>query len=456
VNDYQTKRRFRQRKLSKQGFYELRQQRSRARRRAERLGAGSVPSMKQIFDPENLITNYYVLKHRAGHAPGPDGITYKDLGPREVGQIMRDLSKEVLDGTYSPSRAREVRIRKANGRGYRTLKLRSILHRVVSAALADALGPFLDRMFLDGSHGFRHGRSPLTMLLELERIIRDEQRFVIAQDDIRDAFDNVAIEYVMELLRRYIDDEQLLIVSNKILAGHASEHRTVGIDQGSALSPLLLNVALHHGLDLPFSRLAAYPPWLRYADNVVYLARSAHEGATATQAAQRLLDPMGMTLKGTDGEPVDLLAGEKAKVLGFEVRWEQDQAHYDLTEANWDSLKMKLSNAHTHSHPRAAMEAVKGWMAACGPALEGKQDTPVLDKILEIAAEVGHRELPYRQLKRYLQSSLDRWVFRKEKFRGNTRKVSIGVAESREEGGSSAYHGSSGHLVMSEAVAPAG
>ena len=237
MDDYRTTRRYRQRKLSRQGHYELRRQRSRARHRAEQEAtAGTVPLFEQVFDSENLIRVFEDLQHGAGHAPGPDGISYDELGRREVGQIMRDLSREVHDGRYEPSQARHVRIEKPNGRGQRTLKLRSILYRVVSAALADALGPYFDRMFLPGSHGFRPNRGTWTILLELEQIMGEQQRFVIAQDDVRKAFDFVPVDYALELYRQYIDDEKLLVLIEKILRGHRTEHRTTGVDQGSGFS----------------------------------------------------------------------------------------------------------------------------------------------------------------------------------------------------------------------------
>ena len=123
------------------------------------------------------------------------------------------------------------------------------------------------------------------MLPDLERIMVEQQRFVIAQDDIVNAFDNVPIDLVMGVFAQHVDDPELHIVGNKILRGHQDEQREVGIDQGSALSPLALNVVLHHVLDVPFSENAAHPPWLRYADNIVYLCQSVHEGMAATQAA---------------------------------------------------------------------------------------------------------------------------------------------------------------------------
>jgi len=151
--------------------------------------------------------------------------------------------------------------------------------------------------------------------------------------------------------------------------------------------------------------------------------RTVYEGTTAIQAVQGLLRPIGMTLKGADGPPVDLLQGHKATILGLSIHWDNGQINYDLTEGAWTNLGAKLSETHTHTSPEAANQATKGWMAACGPAFVGKLENPILDRALEIGAKVGHRELSRRRLKQYLQSSRDRWADR----RRNAHKVSKGT-----------------------------
>ena len=148
MNDYRTKRRYRQQKLSRQGFYELRQERSRARRRIEASGRQGIPSLQQIAHPDNLINVFEKLKRDAGHAPGPDKVAYNQLGPREIAEIMRAVSKEILNGSYQPSKARHIKILKSDGLRYRTLKVRSIVYRVVATAVATAMGPFWEKKYL--------------------------------------------------------------------------------------------------------------------------------------------------------------------------------------------------------------------------------------------------------------------------------------------------------------------
>jgi retron-type reverse transcriptase len=110
--------------------------------------------------------------------------------------------KAILEGAMAgPSQ--QLNIPKPGG-GHRTLSIRSLIDRVVSAAIYRALLPVFERLFLDGSHGFRPRRSPLTLLAALEAMMIHTGRTVLAQDDVKKAFDFVVIADVMENLREHI------------------------------------------------------------------------------------------------------------------------------------------------------------------------------------------------------------------------------------------------------------
>lgn len=105
------------------------------------------PTLGQVADREFLIDTYNALKARGGHAPGNDRLTYADLGPSEVAQIMDALAVTIGAGTYGPGPARKQPIPKSGGRGTRTLSIRSIVDRVVSAALDRVLTPTFEPLF---------------------------------------------------------------------------------------------------------------------------------------------------------------------------------------------------------------------------------------------------------------------------------------------------------------------
>jgi hypothetical protein len=120
-------------------FYRRRQRRKHLRDLASQ---GALLSGEQIFDSENLIDVFRQLKQQAGTAPGIDGVTYSDLSAPEMGTMCRTYATVIENGLYHPAPSRLVQIPKASGKGSRTLALRTIMDRVVAAALNNALAPF--------------------------------------------------------------------------------------------------------------------------------------------------------------------------------------------------------------------------------------------------------------------------------------------------------------------------
>jgi len=387
--------------------YRCRRQR---RERRRDIGNPLQPTLAQIADHERLLETLNVLRATSGTAPGPDGVTYDDIGRSEAAQIMRDLSRELLERTYAPSMARLAQIPKPNGRGHRVLRIRSIVNRVVAASLNEALTPVWEQIFLDRSCGFRPGRGTWDLLLDLEQTMFEEDRYVVAQDDVDHAFDNVNVGDAMGDHRRYIADPGVLWLVETLLRGHPSEQRTVGIDQGMAYSPTVLNARLHYVLDIPFSADSANPPWYRYADNVVYLGRSVSEGNQAVQTASQLLQAAGFSLKG-EHQPVDLREnGASAELLGFRLSLRNKQVRYGLSGAAWDSLRDGLGGTWETTDPSSnVIQFIRGWISSWGPAFEKESEKPFVDRTLREAAEMGFREISRESIRQWMQRSRDRW-----------------------------------------------
>jgi retron-type reverse transcriptase len=220
-----------------------------------------------------------------------------------------------------------VAIPKSDG-GRRVLRIRNLCDRIVAAALNDALSPYWETVFFPGSMGFRPGRGVWTLLAELEAVMVRADRWVLAIDDIRQAFDNVRIADLLADHRTHVPDCSLLALIEVVL--RAGESRERGIDQGSSYSPTALNVRLHHAHDLDLHQDRTFPPWFRYADNLVYLCLGVSEGHQAWEKARYLLTPAGFSLKGKDGPPADRRQGQQAPLLGFCLRRKKDELSYDL------------------------------------------------------------------------------------------------------------------------------
>ena len=391
--------------------------RQRPRRAVEQTPA--VPSVGEIAAAENLLRVYYQLQARAGAAPGADGLTYAALARREVPGLMRVLSRELNGGSYRPRPGRKVPVPKAGG-GHRTLTLRDLCDRVVASALNTALVPVWETVFHPASMAFRPRRGVWRMLAELERVVAGQGRWLLATDDVRKAFDNVAVDDVMDDHRRHVKDDALLRLVEAVLRGSADEARERGIDQGSADSPAALNLLLHHRLDLGFTGVD--PPWFRYADNLVYLCREAAEGDRALAKAGQLLGQVGLELKGEDGPPRDLWKGEKAQLLGFSLVRQEGRLRFDLGEQAWEKLNRALVRANESTDPpRTAGTAIEGWAGGYAPAFESLRGED-LDRILRTATQNGFREsCSPGELRRWCRDAWGNWRAFRERAQQNHR-----------------------------------
>jgi len=280
-------------------------------------------------------------------------------------------------------------------------------------SIGGLIGTF-EATFHEKSYGFRPGRGTWDLLADLEATLALDGRTVLAVDDVKKAFDNVPIAPLMETFAEHINDASLLQLVETILRGGEDRDRAVGIPQGNPLSPLALNVMLHHVHDLPLEGDRDFPPLFRYADNLCYLCEGVPEGQQALDRVRRLLAHAGLALKGADGDPVDLREGGSASLLGFRLSMHEDRLRLELGEdALEDDMARCLIAAHDDPDPhRAARTALRGWIASHGPALGDLTETD-LEEILRTAARHGFRELASREeLSDWCTASHARWWVR--------------------------------------------
>lgn len=360
-----------------------------------------------VFSRDRLFETWLAMKRESGPAPGIDRITFDDISNAEFGTIAGELASHIISGDYRPQRTRQVLIPKASGTGMRRLRIATICDRVVARTLADALQPHMEKLFLDSSYGFRPNRSTWHMLAALAAITANRDMWVLAVDDIRNAFDNVRISDVIAAHRALLPDidPQLIEVMAHILRGGEPQRR-VGIDQGSPLSPLALNAVLHVAHDVPMSNNTD-PLWLRYADDLAYPARSVQEGRQRLKQAACILQRAHLTLKGEKGV-MDLRCGQ-APVLGYMLHHSDNELQIGIGEDNWKQLGQHLQDAHMAHDPNETAHLIaRGWVESVAPAI--RQGWTWLVRVLHVAAEQGFREiLSPEDLENRRQDAYGRW-----------------------------------------------
>lgn len=328
----------------------------------------------KILDKDNLNRAYKRVKANKG-APGVDGMTIEEVPPWRK-EHNHELVERIRKGKYSPSPVRRVEIPKPDG-GMRKLGIPTVVDRIIGQAMAQQLMPIYEPLFSDNSFGYRPGRGAKDAIQRIEGYA--EQGYTKAVElDLSKYFDTLNHTILLNLLRKQIKDERVIRMVKRYLRSGVMENGVVteteeGSPQGGNLSPLLANVYLNE-FDWEFSKRGV--PCIRYADDIVLLARS-------ERAAERLLETSTKYLEETlklkvnreKSRTVSVFAIRKFKYLGFSFGKNAKGIYIRVHAKSWkkakDKLRLLTSRSRCGSIVRT-MEKIKvymrGWLNYYGIA----------------------------------------------------------------------------------------
>ncbi len=273
----------------------------------------------KAFSLRNLAASFAKVKANGG-AKGIDGITIERFESQKDENLAR-LHRELLAGEYRPQPVRRVWIPKPGTKERRPLGIPTVRDRVVQTAVKAALEPIFEREFKESSFGFRPNRSCHKALSRVHRSLGDGSAFVV-DADLRKFFDTIPHEVILRGLKEKVSDGKLLSVVESylvqgVMEGWSFEPTEEGTPQGSVMSPLLANIALH-GLDV----LAEERGFnlVRYADDFVILCKARGEAESALEQVRNWVIAQGLSLHPEKTSIVDYEAGESFDFLGFTFR----------------------------------------------------------------------------------------------------------------------------------------
>ena len=320
--------------------------------------------LEAILYKDNLNRAYKRVKANKG-AAGIDGMSIEEALPY-LKEHQQELISRILRGKYTPSPVRRVEIPKPDG-GMRKLGIPTVIDRTIQQAITQQLVPIYEPLFAENSFGYRPNRSAKDAITKVKEYAERGYTFAVVLD-LSKYFDTLNHEILIKLLRRNIKDERVVQLIKRYLKSGVMENGVVmeteeGSPQGGNLSPLLANIYLNE-FDQEFLKRGV--PCIRYADDIVLLAKSKRASERLLESSTKYLEKtLKLTVNREKSRTVSVFAIRNFKYLGFCLGKNGRGIYIRVHAKSWkkakDKLRMLTSRSKCGSIVKT-MERIKVYM----------------------------------------------------------------------------------------------
>ncbi|MFQ6024806.1 MAG: group II intron reverse transcriptase/maturase [Acidiferrobacterales bacterium] len=271
----------------------------------------------KVYSRKNLELAWEKVRKNHGSA-GVDDVTIAKFETCKD-HYLGVLHHKLREGTYRPKPVKRVEIDKSDG-GKRKLGIPAIFDRVCQQALVQRMEPIFEPGFLECNFGYRKGRSAHGAMRKVWQELQAGKLWVV-DADVRQFFDTVDQEKLVDLLAKEISDGRVLslirrILRSGVIEGGYWQPTLTGVPQGGVASPLWSNIFL-----TPFDRAMTDAGFslTRWADDFVVLCTTRAEAERALQFAERFLrEELGVTLHPRKTRIVHVRQG--FEFLGYKIQ----------------------------------------------------------------------------------------------------------------------------------------
>ena len=335
---------------------------------------GGADLLERILDRNNLNRAYKQVRANHG-APGIDGMTVEDALPW-LREHREELLESIRQGKYRPQPVRRKVIPKPDG-GERKLGIPTVVDRIIQQAIAQQLVPIYEPLFSDGSYGYRPKRSAQMAIQKVKEYA--EQGYTQAVlIDLSKYFDTLNHDLLMNMVREQVHDKRVVELIKRFLKSGIMENGLYiktqeGSPQGGPLSPLLANIYLDK-FDKEMERRGV--PVVRYADDIVMLAKSPRAAERLLESSRRYLEgKLKLKMNLEKSRAVSVYAKRNFKFLGFALGKGRNGIFIRVHAKSLKKAKQKLKELTSSSqgrNVRTVMYKVKvyarGWLGYFGIA----------------------------------------------------------------------------------------
>ena len=330
--------------------------------------------LERILARDNLNRAYKRVKSNKG-APGIDGMSVEDALPW-LREHREELLESIRSGKYKPQPVRRKEIPKPDG-GVRKLGIPTVVDRIIQQAIAQQLVPIYEPQFSDNSFGYRPGRSGQQAIQRVKEYAEKGYTQAVLVD-LSKYFDTLNHELLMNLMRKSIHDKRVIELIKRYLKAGVMENGLLvkteeGSPQGGPLSPLLANIYLNE-YDQEMARRGV--PVIRYADDIVVLAKSPRAAERLMETTQRYLEgKLKLKMNKEKSKVVSVFSIRNFKFLGFALGKGRNGIYIRAHAKSLKKAKAKLKELTSRSQGRNVRVVMKkvevyirGWLGYFGIA----------------------------------------------------------------------------------------
>ena len=260
---------------------------------------------------------------------GVDGITIQtDI---ERMNLYRKMCNRTI-AYHNPKPSYRTYIKKKNGK-LRPLSIPVIIDRIWQNVMKMALEPQWEYRFEPTSYGFRPERGCHDAIERIYKYLVFGKRRWVFEGDFKGCFDNLNHSHILEQIKGIPNRK---VIEKWLRAGYVDDglfySTKSGSGQGSVISPLLANVALHGmekalGIKYYVNKRSDGYTWAvnptayamtRYADDFVVMCNTKQQAESVYNKLKPYLAQRGLELEETKTKIVEVTKG--FDFLGFNIR----------------------------------------------------------------------------------------------------------------------------------------